>query len=123
MFQQTIVVGHVGGEPEEKFTADGKLLAFFSVATSKRSKGLAGENVDKTTWFRITTSGTLAEAMVKYLKKGSKVLVVGELNSDTDTGGPKVYQKKDGSWGASYELYAQTVRFLSDKEEQREVGW
>lgn len=121
MFQQTTVVGYVGNAPELKFAADGKPVATFSVASSKRNK--AGENVDKTTWFRITTSGTLAEAMVRYLKKGSKVLVVGELNSDTDTGGPKVYQKKDGSWGASYELYAQTVRFLSDKEEQREVGW
>lgn len=119
MFQQTTVVGYVGNAPELKFAADGKPVATFSVASSKRNK--AGE--DKTTWFRVIVYDVLAETIVEHLKKGALVLVLGELNSDIDTGGPKVYQKRDGSWASSYELYAQSVRFLSKKEEQDEVSY
>jgi len=123
MYQQTTIVGYTGSDPEEKFTADGKPMAFFSVAVSKRLKGSAGESFDKTTWFRVMATGMLAETIVEHLKKGALVLVLGELNSDIDTGGPKVYQKRDGSWASSYELYAQSVRFLSKKEEHDEISY
>jgi single-strand DNA-binding protein len=51
------------------------------------------------------------------LHKGSKVLVEGRLRPD-ESGNPTVFQRKDGSWGASYEVTAETVRFLTPKGEE-----
>jgi single-strand DNA-binding protein len=41
------------------------------------------------------------------------VLVEGTLNSDPETGGPRLYTRQDGTVGASYEIRAFIVRFLS----------
>jgi single-strand DNA-binding protein len=64
--------------------------------------------------------GKSAEACNQYLKKGSRVLVVGELTPDKATGNPRVYQKKDGTSAANFEVNASTVRFLSHKEQAQE---
>ena len=107
MYQKLILIGNLGRDPEMRFTADGKPVTSFSIATSRKYK-----EREETTWFRITVFGAQAESCNQYLKKGSKVLVEGRLNPDTN-GSPKVFQKKDGTWGASYEVTAQSVRFLS----------
>ncbi len=44
------------------------------------------------------------------------MLVEGRLTPDPDTGGPRIFNRQDGSAGASYEVTATTVRFLSGKE-------
>jgi len=43
--------------------------------------------------------------------------VEGRLRPDASTGAPQVFQKKDGSWGSKFEVYADTVRFLSTRGE------
>jgi single-stranded DNA-binding protein len=48
---------------------------------------------EETAWFRITVFGAQAESCNQYLKKGSKVLVEGRLNPDTN-GSPKVFRRK-----------------------------
>jgi single-strand DNA-binding protein len=60
--------------------------------------------------------GKQSESCHNKLKAGSKVLVEGRLICDPATGGPRVYKKSDGSSGASFEVIASTVRFLSAKE-------
>jgi single-strand DNA-binding protein len=57
----------------------------------------------------------------QYLKKGSKVLIEGRLNVDPETGGPRVFTRSDGSTGASYEITAQNVVFLSSRSEDQAV--
>ena len=52
----------------------------------------------------------------QYLKKGSKVLVEGRLVADPKTGGPKIWQGQSGP-GASFEVSASMVRFLSSRGE------
>jgi single-strand DNA-binding protein len=52
-----------------------------------------------------------------YLHKGSMVLVEGRLSADTKTGGPKTFTRQDGTVSASFEIVANTVRFLSPKSE------
>jgi single-strand DNA-binding protein len=61
--------------------------------------------------------GKQAESCNQYLSKGSKVLVEGRLRPDA-SGSPTVFQRKDGTWGASYEVTADTVRFLSGKADE-----
>jgi single-strand DNA-binding protein len=109
MFQKLIIAGNLGRDPEMKFTPDGKAVTTFSVAVSERK--------DETLWARVTVWDKLAETCSAYLKKGAKVLVEGKLKPDAD-GNPRTYQRKDGTTGASYEVTASAVRFLSGKDEQ-----
>jgi len=88
----------------------------FSVASSRSYTNQSGEKVDETTWFRVTAWGKLAETTNQYLKKGSKVLVEGHLQADKN-GSPRVFQRQDGTTGASFEVTAATVRFLSTRGE------
>ena len=114
MYQNITIIGNLGRDPELKFTADGKAVANFSVATSRKY----GEK-DETTWFRVSVWGKQAESCNTYLSKGSKVLVEGRLKSNSD-GNPNVYQRKDGTWASSYEVVAESVKFLSGKDEPAE---
>jgi len=114
MYQKLIIIGNLGSNPEQRFTPAGDPVTTFSVATSRRY----GEK-DETTWFRVNVWGKQAESCSQYLHKGSKVLVEGRLRPDGN-GSPTVFQRKDGTWGASYDVTAETVRFLTPKGEQVE---
>ena len=114
MYQKLIFIGNLGSNPEQRFTPSGDPVTSFSVATSRRY----GET-DETTWFRVSVWGKQAEACQKYLSKGAKVLVEGRLRPDA-SGNPTTFQRKDGTRGASYEVVAESVRFLTAKGEQVE---
>ena len=112
MYQQITIVGYLGRDPEMRFTSSGQAVTSFSVATSRSYTNNAGQKVDETTWFRVSVWGGQAESCNQYLSKGSAVLVVGRLQSDPQTGNPRVFTRKDGSTGASFEISARNVRFL-----------
>jgi single-strand DNA-binding protein len=116
MWHTIIIAGNVGRDPEMRYTPSGQAVTSFSVATDASYTGSDGTRIKKTVWFRISAWGKLAETCSQYLKKGSKVLVEGRLTAD-DKGNPRVFQRGDGSTGASFEVSASTVRFLSSKGE------
>ena len=116
MFHTLLIVGNVGKDPEMRYTPAGQAVTSFSVATNRQYTNGGGETVKETIWFRVTTWGKLAETCNQYVKKGMTVLVEGGLTPDKATGSPRVYEKKDGTWASSFEVNAQTVRFLSHKE-------
>ena len=112
MFQQLILAGYLGAAPELRFLPSGDPVATLSVATSKAYTDKSGQKVESTAWFRVSVFGKQAESCKQYLKKGSPVLVVGELKPDSETGGPRIWTGKDGQPHANFEVTAQTVRFL-----------
>ena len=57
----------------------------------------------------------MAEVCNNYLHKGSQVFVEGRLIADPATGGPRIWNRQDGSPAASFELHAELVRFLGGK--------
>lgn len=118
MFHTLIIVGNVGKDPEMRYTPSGQAVTTFSVATNRQYTGSNGEQVKETIWFRVTTWAKQAEICNQYLKKGSKVLIEGRLQPDKSTGGPRIWNKQDGSHGASFEVTASTVRFLSSRGEE-----
>ena len=122
MFHTIIIVGNVGKDPEMRYTPSGQAVTSFSVATNRQYTTGGGEQVKETVWFRVTTWGKQAEICNHYLKKGSKVLIEGRLTPDKATGGPRVWSKQDGSTGASFEVTAGTVRFLSSRGESSGEG-
>jgi single-strand DNA-binding protein len=118
MFHTLILIGNLGRDPEMRFTPSGQPVTSFSVATNRQYTNANGELVKETLWFRVTTWGKLAETCNQYLKKGSKVFIEGRLTADPRTGGPRIWNGQDGQPRASFEVTAQTVRFLSDRGEE-----
>jgi single-strand DNA-binding protein len=98
MFQQLIVAGNLGRDPEMRYTPDGKAVTSLSVAVN------AGK--DKTLWVNVATFDKLAESCSQYLHKGDQVMVSGELSE------PYAYVgKEDGQPHARLEMVARVVRF------------
>lgn len=115
-FHTVILIGNLGRDPEMRYTPSGQPVTSFSVASNRSYTDANGQKVDETIWFRVTAWGKQAETCNQFLHKGSKVLVEGRLTPDKN-GGPRIWQKQDGTSGASYEITASTVRFLSTRGE------
>jgi single-strand DNA-binding protein len=122
MYQTIIIVGNVGRDPEMRYTPSGQAVTSFSVATNRQYTNNNAETVKETIWFRVSAWGKTGETCNQYLKKGSKVLVEGRLTADPATGGPRIWQAQDGTSRASFEVSAQTVRFLSSRAESEGSG-
>jgi single-strand DNA-binding protein len=119
MYQTIILIGNLGKDPEMRFTPSGKPVTTLSVATNRRYNNPNGQPVKETTWFRITVWGKQAEACNQHLHKGSRVLVEGRLTPDPETGGPHIWEN-NGKYGASFEVNAAAVRFVSGREDSEE---
>lgn len=115
---QTIFTGNVGRAPEMRFTPTGQAVTSFSVAVNRTWAGEGGEKHKETKWYRVATWGRLAENCNQYVKQGMKVLVIGRLTCDPSTGGPKIWTRQDGTAGASFEVTAQSVEFLSSGRDE-----
>ena len=116
MYQKLIIAGNLGGDPEMRYMPDGTPVTNFSVATNRRWTDASGEQKEETVWFRVSVWRRQAEVANEYLSKGRQVLVEGRLRADPDTGGPRVWTGQDGTVRASYELTADSVRFIGGRE-------
>jgi len=121
MYHKLIIVGNLGKDPIMRFASNGNAVTELSVASNRQYTDSTGNKVKVTTWFKVSVWGKQAESCNTYLKKGSSVLVEGELSPDKETGSPKVFQRSDGISGASYEVNAKDVRFLTGVEKQEEI--
>lgn len=113
MYQKLVIVGYLGRDPELRYTSSSTAVCNYSVATTRTWKNGDGSKSEETVWVKVSSWGKRAEIDGKYLKKGSLVLVEGRLNVDPETGGPRVWQDKEGTWRSSVEMTAETVKFLS----------
>jgi single-strand DNA-binding protein len=118
MYQKIIIAGNLGADPELRYMPNGTAVCNFSVATNRKWKDSgSGEQREEVAWFRVSVFGAQAESCNEYLAKGRQVLAEGRLRPDK-SGGPRVFQRQDGTAGASYDLTADNVRFLSSQQGQ-----
>lgn len=77
------LIGNIGRDPEIRFTQKQEIVATFSIATSERwTDKTTGEKKERTEWHRIVVfEEHIAKFVEKYLKKGSKVYIEGEIRS------------------------------------------
>src|SRR3990167_6535928 len=95
------IAGHLGSDPEVRFTSAGKKVTVFRMATHSRK----WQN-DVTIWYRITLWGDQYDKMVSYLKKGSAVVVFGELHR------PEMFTDREGKQQiSSLEVTASNIQF------------
>lgn len=105
--QIVILVGHLGGDPETRYTNNGNPVCNLSIATTKRwTDKNSGEAREKTEWHRVVLFGRQAEVAGQYLAKGSQVLIKGELQT-------RKWQADDGSDRYSTEIIGNEMKMLS----------
>jgi single-strand DNA-binding protein len=112
MYQHLTIVGNLGRDPEMRYTPSGTPVTQLNVATNRVYKDNNGQQVKETTWFRVSVFGKMAETCAQYLQKGRMVLVEGRLTPDKQTGGPRIWDRQDGTKGASFEVFATAVKFM-----------
>ena len=103
---KAILVGHLGKDPEVRFTNTGSAVANFSMATSEIWNDRDGKRQERTEWHNIVVWGKQAELCGQYLAKGRQVYVEGSIRTrsyDDKTTGAKRYVT---------EIVAQRIQFL-----------
>lgn len=118
MYQKIVIVGNLGRDPEMRYTPAGKPVTNFSVAVNRKWTNDDGTTGQETVWFQVSAWNKLAEACSQYLSTGRLVLVEGRLIPDKETGGPRIWTGNDGQARASFEVIAETVKFLGGQTEQ-----
>lgn len=112
------LIGHLGGDVELKYTADGKPVVNLSIATKSSWNNKATKHSESSTqWHRVVIFGKLAEVAEKYLHKGSYVFIEGSLRTR------KWIDKKDNinRWTTEIVLSGYQSRLIMlDKKPQSE---
>jgi single-strand DNA-binding protein len=107
---KAILYGNVGKDPEVKRLQGGNIVAKFSLATNK-SYTKDGEKVTETQWHNLVFWGKLAELCEKYVKKGSSIIVEGEIQY-------RSYENKDGVTVYITEIVCNGLHFAGTKKEE-----
>jgi len=109
-WHQTIVVGNVGRDPELKYLQSGRPVCSFSVAVSESwTDRQSNEKREKTTWYKVSAWGPLAETANQYVAKGRQVMVIGTVEA-------RAYADNSGQPAASLDLTARDIRFLGGRD-------
>jgi single-strand DNA-binding protein len=95
------VIGNLGSDPETRYTPSGQKVTTFRIASNSKKGGK-----DITIWFRITVWGDRFDKMMSYMKKGSFVMVVGELHK------PEIFNNREGQPQIGLEVTAEMIKFV-----------
>lgn len=104
------LIGNLGQDPVSRFTADNKKVTSFSIATKGRKAG-----ADVTSWFRVSVWGERYDKMLAHVKKGSGLVVIGELQK------PETYVDKEGKTQIRVEVTASSIHFLPSKPQDSKI--
>ena len=97
---QITIAGHLGADPEVRFTSSGQKVTTLRVAAKAR-KG----SKDETIWWKVTVWGEQFDKMLAYFKKGSPIITAGELNK------PEIFTDRDGRSQVSMSITAMNLMF------------
>lgn len=101
------LIGNLTANPEMRTTTSGSTVCSFNLAVNRKKT-----SEPQTDFFRINAWQKLGETCGRYLEKGKKVAVVGELQA-------RVFEDKNGKTRLSLDVSADEVEFLSPKQEQK----
>ncbi|MBS1270116.1 MAG: Single-stranded DNA-binding protein [Gammaproteobacteria bacterium] len=106
---KAILIGHLGRDPEVRYTPSGAAVANVSIATTETWKDKqTGEQQERTEWHRVVFFSRLAEIVGEYLKKGSQVYVEGRLQT-------RKWQDKEGNDRFTTEVVANEMQMLGGR--------
>lgn len=105
-----MIIGHLGRDPEMRYTPSGKPVTTFSVATSRTWHSADGERHEDTEWFNVVAWGGLAEICNQHLHKGMQVYVEGRLQT-------RRWEDAEENKHFTTELVAKEMIMLGEKKE------
>ncbi len=106
------LIGHLGKDPESRYTPSGRQVCSFSIAVGRRWKGANGDVKEATDWFNVDAWGRLGEICQQYLGKGRLVFVEGRLQTDR--------VESDGDTRFFTKVVASQMQMLDRKPEEPE---
>lgn len=112
---KVILIGHLGADPDMRYTPSGAGVCELRVATSESWKDKNGQRQERTEWHRVVVWGKIAEICAKYLAKGRQVFVEGRIQT-------RSYDDKDGQKKYITEIIANDVQFLSGGRDAAGAG-
>src|SRR5689334_21650601 len=104
------IIGHLGKDPEMRYTRSGKPVTTFSVAVSRSWNSADGERHNETEWFNVVAWGNLAEICKQYLIKGLQVHIEGLLQT-------RRWEDKEGQKHSSVEIVANEMMMLGERRD------
>ncbi len=107
---KVMIIGHLGRDPEMRYTPSGRPVTTFTVATSRSWNTVDGERHSETEWFNIVAWGNLAEICKQYLTKGQQVYIEGRLQT-------RRWEDKEGNKHSSVEVVTNEMMMLGDRRE------
>jgi len=108
---KVMIIGHLGRDPEMRYTPSGRPVTSLSVATSRSWKTAEGERRTETEWFNIVAWASLAEICNQYLKKGHLVYIEGRLQT-------RRWEDEEGNKRSATEVVAREMIMLSEKRDK-----
>jgi len=102
---KVLLLGNLGRDPEVRYTASGKAVATFTVATSSRWKDQDGNDQERTEWHRVVAWGRLGEVCGDYLSKGKQVFIEGRIQT-------REWEDQDGNKRTTVEIIANDLIML-----------
>jgi single-strand DNA-binding protein len=107
------IIGHLGRDPEMRYTPSGRPVTTFTVAVSRTWNTVDGERHNETEWFNIVAWGNLAEICKQYLNKGQQVYIEGRLQT-------RRWDDKEGVKHTSVEVVANEMMMLGERSDRRD---
>ncbi len=107
---KVMIIGHLGKDPEMRYTPSGRPVTTFTVAVSRSWNSADGERHAETEWFNVVAWGNLAEICKQYLAKGQQVYVEGRLQT-------RRWDDKEGQKHTSVEIVANEMMMLGDRRD------
>ena len=105
-----MIIGHIGREPEMRYTPSGRPVTTFTVATNRSWNSADGEHHSETEWFNVVTWGSLAEVCKQHLSKGLQVYIEGRLQS-------RRWEDAENVRHTSIEIVANEMMILGERKE------
>ena len=108
MINKVILIGNLGADPEQRYTANGTAVSNFNIACTERFKGQDGEWHERTEWVKVVAFGRLAEICGEYLTKGKQVYIEGRLQT-------RKWEDNSGQTRYTTEVVAREMKMLGGR--------
>jgi single-strand DNA-binding protein len=111
MINSVCLIGNLGGDPEMRYLQSGTKIATMRLAVTEFWRDRAsGERQSRTHWFTVKAFGPLAETCERYLRKGVKVAIQGQLEY-------REWSAQDGSKRTTVEVRMRGMEMLTPRSE------
>ncbi len=109
---KVMLIGHLGKDPELRYTGSGVAVANFSVATSEAWTDKDGNKQEETEWHRVVAWSKLAEICGQYLTKGKQVYLEGKLRT-------RSWEDQEGQKRYTTEIVAKDMQMLGSASDRQ----